>query len=102
MTDTQLYLGLGIPVLAIMTSLIVSLVQVSGIREDMRQMRAEFHADYRASATDRRSDFADIRSDFGALRSEFAALRSDFATLTGKVLEIDNRLTRIEERLEHR
>jgi phage-related baseplate assembly protein len=88
MTDTQLYLGLGIPVLAIMTSLIVSLVQVSGIREDMRQMRAEFRADSRALATD-------IRSDFGALRA-------DFAVLTGKVIEIDNRLTRIEERLEHR
>jgi predicted nucleic acid-binding Zn-ribbon protein len=88
-------LVIGIPVLAIMTSLIVSLVQVSGIREDMRQMRAEFHADYRALATD-------LRADFGALRSEFAALRSDFATLTGKVIEIDSRLTRIEERLEHR
>jgi hypothetical protein len=88
MTDTQLYLGLGIPVLAIMTSLIVSLVQVSGIREDMRQMRAEFHADYRALATD--------------IRADFAALRADFAALTGKVIKIDNRLTRIEERLEHR
>jgi hypothetical protein len=88
MTDTQLYLGLGIPVLAIMTSLIVSLVQVSGIREDMRQMRTEFRADSRALATD--------------LRSDFAALRSDFATLTGKVIGIGNRLTRIEERLEHR
>jgi hypothetical protein len=71
-------LVIGIPVLAIMTSLIVSLVQVSGIREDMRQMLA----DSRALATD-------IRSDFGALRSEFAALRSDFATLTGKVIGID-------------
>jgi hypothetical protein len=87
-TDTQLYLGLGIPVLAIMTSLIVSLVQVSGIREDMRQMRAEFHADSRALA-------ADVRSDI-------ATLRGEFATLTGKVIEIDNRLTRIEERLERR
>jgi len=77
MTDTQLYIGLGIPCLAIMTSLIVSLIQVSGIREDMRQMRAEFHDDNRA-------------------------LRRDMADLTGKVIEIDNRLTRIEERLEHR
>jgi len=95
MTDTQLYLGLGIPVLAIMTSLIVSLVQVSGIRDDMRQMRAEFHASSRALATD-------VRTDLGGLRTDFAALRNDFATLTGKVVEIDNRLTRIEERLEHR
>ena len=77
MTDTQLYLALGIPVFPILTSLTVSLVQVSGIREDMRAMRQESHQDLR-----------DIRADIG--------------TLTGKVVELDNRLTRIEERLEHR
>lgn len=81
MTDTQLYLALGIPILAILTSLTVSMVQVSGIREDMRQMRTEFHGDLR-----------DLRSDF----------RDSLQALTGKVVEIDNRLTRIEERLEHR
>jgi len=30
---------------AVLTSLILSLVQVSGIREDLRQMRTEFHSD---------------------------------------------------------
>jgi hypothetical protein len=44
MTDTQLYLALGVPCFAIVTSLILSLVQVGGIREDMRQMRTEFHS----------------------------------------------------------
>jgi hypothetical protein len=77
MTDTQLYPALGVPIFAILTSLTVSLVQVSGIREDMRAMRQESHQDLRD-------------------------IRSDISTLTGKVVEIDNRLTRIEERLEHR
>lgn len=65
MTDTQLYLALAIPVFAIVTSLIVSLVQVSGIREDMRGMRTEFHGD-------------------------FASLHSDITNLTGKVNDIYN------------
>jgi hypothetical protein len=77
MNNTQLYIGLGIPCLAIITSLIVSILQVSGIREDMRHMRTEFHGDYQA-------------------------LRRDMQDLTGKAVDIDNRLTRIEERLEHR
>lgn len=81
MNNTQLYVGLGIPCLAIITSLIVSILQVSGIREDMRHMRTEFHSDHQALA---------------------AGLRRDMQGLTGKVVEIDNRLTRIEERLEHR
>ena len=69
MTDTQLYLAIGLPILAVLTSLTISLVQISGIREDMRAMRGEF-------------------------REEMRALRSDLTTLTGKVIEIDNRLER--------
>jgi hypothetical protein len=45
MTNEQLYFAIGLPVFAIITSLILSLVQISGIREDMRQMRTELHAD---------------------------------------------------------
>jgi predicted nuclease with TOPRIM domain len=84
MTDTQLYFALGIPMLAILTSLTISLLQVSGIRGDMRGMRQEF------------------REDLAANRQEAREIHADLATLTGKVIEIDNRLTRIEERLEHR
>jgi hypothetical protein len=69
MTDTQLYLAIGLPIIAVLASLTVSLVQVSGIREDMRAMRTEF-------------------------REELRALRADLNTLTGKVIEIDNRLER--------
>jgi hypothetical protein len=88
MTDTQLYLALGIPMLAILTSLTISLVQVSGIRGDMRGMRQEFREDLAANRQEAREDRLKIHADL--------------ATLTGKVIEIDNRLTRIEERLEHR
>ncbi len=45
MTNEQLYFAIGLPVFTIITSLILSLVQISGIRDDMRQMRTEFHAD---------------------------------------------------------
>jgi len=88
MTDTQLYFALGIPMLAILTSLTISLVQVSGIRGDMRGMRQEFREDLAANRQEAREDRLKIHADLAAL--------------TGKVIEIDNRLTRIEERLEHR
>lgn len=47
MTDVQLYVALGVPVLAILTSLTVSMIQVSGIRADMRGMRSDFREDLR-------------------------------------------------------
>jgi hypothetical protein len=41
MNDTQLYIAVGLPTLAVVTSLIVSLVQISAIREDIREVRAD-------------------------------------------------------------
>lgn len=63
MTNAQLYFAVGLPVFAIITSLILSLVQISGIREDMRQMRTEFRAD-------------------------IASIRVSIELLTGKVYEM--------------
>ncbi|MGA7238696.1 MAG: hypothetical protein WBY44_23645 [Bryobacteraceae bacterium] len=88
MTDVQLYLAIGVPIIAILASLTLSLIQINGIREDMRAFRAEIREDARA-----------LRSEF---RQDMQGLRADLTMLTGKVIEIDNRLTRIEERLEHK
>ena len=63
MTNEQLYFAVGLPVFAIITSLILSLVQISGIREDMRQMRTEF-------------------------RTDINAIRASIELLTGKVYEM--------------
>ena len=41
MTDLQLYFAIGLPMLTILTSLIVSLLQISAIREDIREMRSD-------------------------------------------------------------
>ena len=39
MTNVQLYIAVGLPTLAVLASLTVSLVQISGIREDIREIR---------------------------------------------------------------
>lgn len=41
MSNAQLYLAVGLPCLTIIVSLIVSLVQLSGIREDIREIRSD-------------------------------------------------------------
>jgi Mg2+/Co2+ transporter CorB len=110
MTNIQLYLAIGIPIIAVLTSLTVSMLQISGIRSDMRGfraesredlhgIRAEFREDLRGIRAGLREDMLAIRAD---LREDMLAIRADLSALTGKVVEIDNRLTRIEERLEHR
>jgi len=92
MTERELYLGIGLPIVAVLTSLIISLVQVSGIREDMRQMRGEFHSD----TSELRREFNDTRKEFTAALTEMRKearedrLRIDehIQLLTGKVYEI--------------
>jgi len=41
MTDLQLYVAIGLPVIAVLASLTVSLVQSSAIREDIREIRSD-------------------------------------------------------------
>ena len=63
MTNLQLYIAIGLPTLAVIASLIISLVTISGIRDDMR----------------------DLRHDFNELRRE---LNTKIDLLTGKVYEM--------------
>ncbi len=41
MTNTQLYLAIALPVFTIIASLILSMFQMSGMREDIREIRAD-------------------------------------------------------------
>ena len=41
MTNAQLYIAIGLPVIAVLASLVVYLVQISGIKEDMRGLRKD-------------------------------------------------------------
>ena len=40
-TNLQLYPAVGLPTIAVLASMVVSLVQISGIREDVRELRRE-------------------------------------------------------------
>ncbi|HTV56815.1 MAG TPA: hypothetical protein VMI06_18095 [Terriglobia bacterium] len=39
MTNVQLYIAVGLPTVAVITSLVISLVQISDIRADVREIR---------------------------------------------------------------
>jgi hypothetical protein len=63
MTNLQLYLAIGLPVIAVLASLTVSLVQISAIREEMR-------------------------GNMQAIREDIREVRGDIKLLTGKVYEM--------------
>lgn len=70
MTNVQLYLAVGLPTLAVITSLVINIVTITGIRAEL----------------------ADIRTDI-------REIRADIKLITGKLAEMDTRISVIEERL---
>jgi hypothetical protein len=44
MNPIQLYIAIGLPVIAVLSSMTVSLFQISGLREDIREIRGDIKA----------------------------------------------------------
>jgi hypothetical protein len=70
MTNLQLYIAVGLPTIAVLASLTVSLVQISAIREEMRM------------------NMQSIREEMREIREDIREIRSDLKLLTGKVYEL--------------
>ncbi len=66
MNNVRLYLAIGLPTIAVLASMTVSLVQISAIRDDIKE----------------------VRVDMRQIRGELGDIRSDIKLLTGKVYEM--------------
>ncbi|MGA2599530.1 MAG: hypothetical protein ABSH09_21360 [Bryobacteraceae bacterium] len=103
MTGTQLYIAIGLPTIAVLTSLVIGLVQISGIREDMRGMRGDVNQDLHAMRADMNQDLHGLRADinvkFEALNQRFDDMRDLWRAELHRVEEVlDARLKHMEER----
>jgi Mg2+/Co2+ transporter CorB len=95
-SNLQFYIAVVLPIVAVLASLTISLIQISGIRTDLRVHQQHTREDFR----DLRKEFAQALTDLrGDMKVEFAGIREDIRALTGKVAEIDTRLSVIEERI---
>ena len=56
MSNLQLYIAVGLPTIAVITSLVISLVQISAIREDMRAQIGGIRDDMRTQIGGIRDD----------------------------------------------
>jgi len=74
MSNLQLYVAVGLPTIAVITSLVISLVQISAIREDMRTQIGAIRED--------------MHAQIGAIREDIREIRSDIKLLTGRVYEL--------------
>ena len=74
MSNLQLYVAVGLPTIAVITSLVISLVQISAIREDMRTQIGAIRED--------------MHSQIGEIREDIREIRSDIKLLTGRVYEL--------------
>lgn len=82
MTDTQLYLAIGLPTFAFLINIMAGLLQHNSNAARFASLETVMNA------------------RFTSVENRFTSLEARFDTLTGKVIEIDNRLTRVEAILE--
>jgi len=80
-SNLQLYIAVGLPVIAVLTSLVISLVQISALRDEMRGIREDMRMQNTAIREDMHAQIAEIREDI-------REIRSDIKLLTGKVYEL--------------
>ena len=93
--DTQLYLAIGLPILAVLLGFTANMIQVSSLNSRFSSLEAQMN-----------SRFSSLENQFNgrftSVENRLASIDARFDTLTGKVIEIDNRLTRVEAILERR
>jgi hypothetical protein len=70
MSNLQLNIAVGLPTIAVLTSLVVSLVQISAIRQEMHALNSA------------------LREEMHEIREDIREIRSDIKLLTGKVYEL--------------
>jgi hypothetical protein len=85
MSNLQLYIAVGLPTIAVITSLVISLVQISAIREDMRAQIGGIRDDMHTQIGGIRDD---MHTQIGGIREDIREIRSDIKLLTGKVYEL--------------
>src|SRR5436309_14121426 len=90
MTNTHLYLAVGLPVLTILVALVVNLAQITGIKSDVGSLRGEI--------TGLRGEITGLRGEMNALRSEMNGLRGDMNSLrSGLTTKLDLILAKVNE-----
>ena len=81
MSNAQLYFAVGLPVFAITASLVISLLQISGIRDEMKAIRQEVIG---------------LRTEFNA---QIQGIREDIKLIMSKLADLETRVSIIEERI---
>jgi uncharacterized membrane protein (DUF106 family) len=77
MSNLQLYIAIGLPIIAVLTSLTISLIQISAVPDDVRAIREEMRGNMQTTREETRTNMQAIRE-----------IRADIKLLTGKVYEL--------------
>src|SRR5690242_20456649 len=98
-TDTQLYIALGIPTFAVLIGILMNVIHHSAVNSRFNSVDARFNSmEPRLSNLEARTD-ARFNNLEARMDARFNNLEVKFDTLTGAVVDLDNRVTRIEAKL---
>jgi archaellum component FlaC len=76
-TNLQLYLAIGFPMILVLISYSATIFQISGFRDEVKNQLSGVKEDVR-----------NLREDLREMRGDMREIRSDIKMLTGKVYEL--------------
>jgi hypothetical protein len=95
MTDTQLYLAVGLPVLAILMSFLGTTFQFGTVNSRITSSETSTNARITSLENTMNARITSLENGMNArfvsLENRMSSLEARFETLIGKVIEIDNR-----------
>jgi hypothetical protein len=88
LTNIQLYLAIGLPMVLVLVSYAATIFQISGFREEVRNQLASLRGEGKIETASLREEVRGAREDVRTLREDMREIRSDIKILTGKVYEL--------------
>ena len=98
-TDTQLYLAIGVPTFAVLIGLLMNVIHHNAVNSRFNSMESSVNSRINSLENSVNSRFNSVDSRFNSVDARFDRLEAKFDTLTGVVVDLDNRVTRIEAKL---
>ena len=91
-TDTQLYLSIGVPTFAVLIGLLMNVIHHNAVNSRFNSMESSVNSRLNSLENS-------VNSRFNSVDARLDRVDARFDTLTGVVMDLDNRVTRIEAKL---
>lgn len=99
MSNWQLTMVVGFPMITVLIGILVNQVQLSGLHGQFESMNASVNGQFasvNAQFATINAQFVTVNAQFAAINTQLAGIREEIRMPTGKVMELSDRVSHLE------